>query len=409
MPSPFAMKLRKHLRNLRLENVTQLGNLDRVVDFRFGSGSYTHHLILELYSQGNLVLTDGEYRILALLRTHEYEVKEGKENEGANAEKEEVKVRVGNVYPVTLATTLSMDDCTEDSGEDEKKSGLLSMSAENAFEWAKSELVATQERARTINSQQQNGGKGKKKGKKKQLDEHLVLKALLLRPGSGVYHFGPSLVEHCILFAGLEPTMKLDAENIDYTLPSGSWGDLLDSLRDEGSLVLDNLQSPDSAGGGYILYKPKETSKTLEEQKNDIQPAPQNPHSDKTLLEFQPHLLIQHKHQPHLSYSTFATATDEFFSHLSSQKAAARADAAECAARERLAKIHADQTRRVDGLVREQEKFRDAARLVELHADDVDRALKFGAVGVMSDRPGWLRGYLRSTSAVSGDGGVEQR
>jgi len=374
MPSPFAMKLRKHLRNLRLENVTQLGNLDRVVDFRFGSGSYTHHLILELYSQGNLVLTDGEYRILALLRTHEYEVKDGKKDEREGVEKEEVKVRVGNVYPVTLATTLSMDDRTENSGEDGNKSGLLSMSAENAFEWAKSELVATQQRARTVNSQQ-HGGKGKKKGKKKQLDENLVLKALLLRPGSGVYHYGPSLVEHCILFAGLEPTLKLNADNIEYTLPSGSWGDLLESLRDEGSVVLGNLQSPDSAGSGYILYKPKETKESLQEQKNDAQTAPQNPHSDKTLLEFQPHLLIQHKNQPHLTYSTFATATDEFFSNLSSQKAAARADAAESAARERLAKIHADQARRVDGLVREQDKFRDAARLVELHADDVDRAL----------------------------------
>eukprot|EP00580_Thalassiosira_gravida_P012624 CAMPEP_0201646380 /NCGR_PEP_ID=MMETSP0493-20130528/33831_1 /ASSEMBLY_ACC=CAM_ASM_000838 /TAXON_ID=420259 /ORGANISM="Thalassiosira gravida, Strain GMp14c1" /LENGTH=71 /DNA_ID=CAMNT_0048121521 /DNA_START=99 /DNA_END=311 /DNA_ORIENTATION=- len=71
------MKLRKHLRNLRLENVTQLGHLDRVVDFRFGSGNYAHHLLLELYSQGNLILCDGEYRILGLLRTHEYEVKGG--------------------------------------------------------------------------------------------------------------------------------------------------------------------------------------------------------------------------------------------------------------------------------------------------------------------------------------------
>lgn len=57
-PSPFAMKLRKHLRNLRLENVTQLGNMDRVVDFRFGSGEYAHHLILELYGVGNIILTN---------------------------------------------------------------------------------------------------------------------------------------------------------------------------------------------------------------------------------------------------------------------------------------------------------------------------------------------------------------
>jgi predicted ribosome quality control (RQC) complex YloA/Tae2 family protein len=72
LPSPFAMKLRKHMRNLRLENVTQLGNLDRVVDFRFGSGERAHHLILELYGVGNIIMTDGRYVILALLRVHEY-------------------------------------------------------------------------------------------------------------------------------------------------------------------------------------------------------------------------------------------------------------------------------------------------------------------------------------------------
>ncbi len=51
MPSPFAMKMRKHIRGLRLEGVKQLGNLDRVVDFKFGSGANSHHVILELYAQ----------------------------------------------------------------------------------------------------------------------------------------------------------------------------------------------------------------------------------------------------------------------------------------------------------------------------------------------------------------------
>ena len=37
MPSGFAMKLRKHIRARRLEDISQLG-VDRVVDFRFGSG-----------------------------------------------------------------------------------------------------------------------------------------------------------------------------------------------------------------------------------------------------------------------------------------------------------------------------------------------------------------------------------
>eukprot|EP00636_Phaeomonas_parva_P018981 CAMPEP_0118853512 /NCGR_PEP_ID=MMETSP1163-20130328/2070_1 /TAXON_ID=124430 /ORGANISM="Phaeomonas parva, Strain CCMP2877" /LENGTH=122 /DNA_ID=CAMNT_0006786069 /DNA_START=284 /DNA_END=648 /DNA_ORIENTATION=+ len=51
MPSGFAMKLRKHLRTKRLEDLRQLGT-DRVVVFTFGIGESTNCLILELYAQG---------------------------------------------------------------------------------------------------------------------------------------------------------------------------------------------------------------------------------------------------------------------------------------------------------------------------------------------------------------------
>ena len=50
-------KLRKHIRAKRLENIAQLG-VDRVVDFRFGSGEGCHHIILEMYAGGNIILTD---------------------------------------------------------------------------------------------------------------------------------------------------------------------------------------------------------------------------------------------------------------------------------------------------------------------------------------------------------------
>lgn len=49
-PSNFTLKLRKHLRTRRLEDVRQLG-VDRVVDFVFGVGENAHHLILEMYAQ----------------------------------------------------------------------------------------------------------------------------------------------------------------------------------------------------------------------------------------------------------------------------------------------------------------------------------------------------------------------
>ena len=401
MPSNFAMKLRKHLRNLRLENVTQLGNLDRVVDFRFGSGSYAHHLLLELYAQGNIILTDGEYRILALLRTHEYEVKNGgggengNDNNNKSGSNEEVKVRVGNVYPVTFATTLSMakggaESTTDEPDDDATLKGIVAMSSSEAYNWAKDELVSVHEKAMIMNAKQgddRGGGQGKKGGKKKgggkrkTMDDSVALKALLLKPSSGVYHYGPSLIEHCIKSAGLDPVVKLKHDNIDYTVPEASWEDLIASLRDEGSRVIENLTSAES--GGFILYKNKTDGKDEKKEEdgdenNSLLPtktANTNPHSDKTLLEFQPHLLQQHKEQLCLKYATFAIATDEFFSHLSSQKVSHKADAAEAAARERLAKIQADQQRRVDGLVKEQERWRDGAQLVEAHAEDIDRAL----------------------------------
>jgi predicted ribosome quality control (RQC) complex YloA/Tae2 family protein len=49
-PSNFTLKLRKHIRTRRLEDVRQLG-VDRIVDFVFGSGEAQYHLILEMYSQ----------------------------------------------------------------------------------------------------------------------------------------------------------------------------------------------------------------------------------------------------------------------------------------------------------------------------------------------------------------------
>ncbi|KAJ1969600.1 hypothetical protein H4R35_006096 [Dimargaris xerosporica] len=69
MPSNFCIKLRKHLRTRRLTAVTQLG-LDRIVDFEFAGGDHvpTYHLITEFYASGNIILTDSEYCILALLR-----------------------------------------------------------------------------------------------------------------------------------------------------------------------------------------------------------------------------------------------------------------------------------------------------------------------------------------------------
>lgn len=68
-PSGFSMKMRKHLKNKRLESLTQIG-VDRMIDLQFGSGEAAYHIILELYDRGNIVLTDYEMTILNILRPH---------------------------------------------------------------------------------------------------------------------------------------------------------------------------------------------------------------------------------------------------------------------------------------------------------------------------------------------------
>ena len=67
IPGNFTMKLRKHIRGRRLTGIDLIG-FDRVLDLTFGSGEAEHHLIVELYDRGNVVLTDGSYTILSLLR-----------------------------------------------------------------------------------------------------------------------------------------------------------------------------------------------------------------------------------------------------------------------------------------------------------------------------------------------------
>lgn len=52
-PSGFSMKLRKHIKNRRLESISQLGS-DRIIDLQFGTKECAFHLIVELYDRVSL-------------------------------------------------------------------------------------------------------------------------------------------------------------------------------------------------------------------------------------------------------------------------------------------------------------------------------------------------------------------
>ena len=58
-PPPFAMVLRKHLRNARLTGVEQVG-FDRVLAFRFDTKNGQRTLYVEVFRDGNIILVDEE-------------------------------------------------------------------------------------------------------------------------------------------------------------------------------------------------------------------------------------------------------------------------------------------------------------------------------------------------------------
>lgn len=92
-PSSFSMKMRKHLKNKRLESLKQVGT-DRIVDLQFGSGEAAYHIILEVYDRGNIVLTDYEMTIINILRPH--------------TEGDKVRFAVKEKYPSDRAYTATM-------------------------------------------------------------------------------------------------------------------------------------------------------------------------------------------------------------------------------------------------------------------------------------------------------------
>lgn len=97
-PSGFSMKMRKHLKNKRLESLKQLG-VDRIVDLQFGTGEAAYHVILELYDRGNIVLTDCQMTILNILRPH--------------TEGEKVRFAVKEKYPSDRAHLTTMPPIDE--------------------------------------------------------------------------------------------------------------------------------------------------------------------------------------------------------------------------------------------------------------------------------------------------------
>ena len=181
-PSNFAMKLRKHLKQKRLVRVSQVG-LDRVVDFEFERAGGTNHLLLELYARGNVVLTDGDYKVLTLLRSHRDDAA-GIEATMANRPYPLNQARdseVGACGEAFLATALRGGEPEEGGADGEGGGGERETDA------------GTGDAAAAVG----HTPKGQARGRR----EDGTLGGLL----RSLCPYGPAVADHCLITAGLKP------------------------------------------------------------------------------------------------------------------------------------------------------------------------------------------------------------
>ncbi|KAM9987749.1 hypothetical protein ACTFIZ_003110 [Dictyostelium cf. discoideum] len=331
-PAPFSLNLRKYLKTKRLESVKQLG-VDRVVDFTFGSGVAVQHLIVELYSIGNIILTDGEYRILAILRTHQYNQDES--------------VAVGDIYPIDKVKVPT--EFTE---------SLIDQIIENTID-------------------------------KKETLKQVFNKSL---------DFGPELIEHCLLSAGLQPSTKL--EQYDHSKFSKS---LRDSFI-QGQKIFDNS----IASKGYIVLKDPKQLKPQQQQKQQKQQQQQQQQSNTLKIsndlssnnnnnnnleekkemviyeEFVPYLYKQYELKKFIEFESFDAAVDQFFSEIESQKVEQQRIAQEQVVLKKLDKVKEDQQRRIDSLFANEVENIRKAQLIEANLQEVDQCILIIRSGVAS-------------------------
>ena len=322
LPSPFAMKLRKHIRTRRLEDVRQLCN-DRIVDFKFGSGDSVFHIILELYANGNIILVDGNYEILALLRTHQFEA--------------DVAIKVNEIYPVAFATTMdtvlsdrvlttgAITDTTTvsaetlDVGEDFEAPCALAMDPAAFIQWAQQREADSGAWALSAPPSKATGGGKKNKAKK------MTMRQLLLSRDSGVSSYGPEILDHCLLTAGVKAATKVS----DFISDSQAViiaAAILKEIRSAESL----LQSLDVPGQcGYVLYNkslgPAPAVSLLPSSISpsdslvpsaSVQPEAAPLPTEIEILQFMdfvPRMFLQHEGQSFLEYSSFDEAVDEYY------------------------------------------------------------------------------------------------
>ncbi|XP_052890263.1 ribosome quality control complex subunit NEMF homolog isoform X2 [Anopheles moucheti] len=315
-PSGFTMKMRKHLKNKRLESLQQLG-VDRIVDFQFGSGEAAYHIILELYDRGNILLTDCDLRILNILRPH--------------VEGEELRFAVREKYP--------KDRAKKDNGPPSMEQIKEAIQKAHPGDTLRTALNPILEYGAS------------------------VIDHVLHKQGLFGCRIGGELPDDPALPKKVKKKQKNIAKefakvfNMDTDLAP-----LMSAINEAENMLREAQKQPSS---GYIIQK-KEVKPTKEGEKEEYY---------FTNLEYQPCLYNQYQGEPFKAFDSFTIAVDEFYSSLESQKIDLKAFAQEREALKKLSNVKTDHAKRIEELTKTQLEDRKKAELITRNQDLVDKAL----------------------------------
>lgn len=339
-PSGYTLKLRKHIRTRRLEDVRQLG-YDRIVLFQFGLGANAHYVILELYAQGNIILTDSDFMVMTLLRSHRDDDKG-------------LAIMSRHQYPLDMCrvfertTSAKVQDALASKRELENS---LHVEVTEVGETVSDVPKGKQNRKNTKSTDS-----SKAKGAS---SKQLTLKVAL----GEALGYGPGILEHIILDAGLAPNLKLTR---DFELDNAvlqALSKAIEKFEDWLEDVIKGEKIPE----GYILMQ----RKVLEKDSSNSETQS----SSQIYDEFCPLMLNQFKSRDSLKFETFDASLDEFYSKIESQRSEQQQKAKESSAMQKLNKIRNDQENRVHILKREVDNSVKMAELIEYNLEDVDAAI----------------------------------
>lgn len=318
-PSGFTMKLRKHLKNKRLEAIAQLG-IDRVIDLQFGTGEACYHVILELYDRGNILLCDYEYTILNVLRPH--------------VEGEEMRFAVREKYPLGRART--------DEG-----APSIDVVKERIMRAHPGDSLRT-----VLNPLLPFGAS---------LIDHFLISHELHQCKIG----GEKVEEEPV--ADAQKKKKKKNRNKD---GNQAWRDfnmeqdfpiLMNALND---MYLMMQKAKEEPSAGFII------------QKKEAKPSQDGTEEFYfTNIEFQPFLYNQYIKEPVREFPTFVQAVDEFFSNVESQKIDLKAFQQERDALKKLSNVRQDHAQRLEDLAKVQLVDRHKAELITRNQVLVDSVI----------------------------------